>query len=53
MASVGITTSGSAKELGSVANEPVLSVDIRSKVKNEHVKINAWENGKHVSCHSK
>ena len=41
-----------AKELDSVENEITLPVDVRSKGKNEHEKINGWENGKHVTCHS-
>ena len=42
MASVAITTSGReiAKELGSVANDITVPVDIRRKGKNEHEKIN-------------
>ena len=34
-----------AKELGSVANETTVPVDIRRKGRNEHEKINGWENG--------
>ena len=41
-----------AKELGSVANEITVLVDVTRKWKNEHKKINGWENDKHVRCHS-
>ena len=41
-----------AKELGSVANQITVQVDLMRKGKNEHEKINGWENGKHVTCHS-
>ena len=41
-----------AKELGSVANELTIPADVRRKGKNDHEKINVWENGKHVTCHS-
>ena len=41
-----------AKELGSVANELTIPVDVRRKVKNELVKINGWENGKQVAYYS-
>ena len=52
--SVAITTSGReiTKELGSVANEKTVQVDVMRKGENEHEKINGWENGKHVTCHS-
>ena len=33
-------------------NEIAVPIAVRRKEKNEHKKINGWENGKHVRCHS-
>ena len=41
-----------AKELGSVANEITIPVEIKIKWKSEQEKTNGWENDKQLSCHS-
>ena len=54
VALVVITTSGSgnAKELGSVANEIIIQVDVKLKRKSEQEKTNGWENDKQLTGHS-
>ena len=41
-----------AKELGSVANEITIVVDIELKRKSEQEKTNGWESDKQSKCHS-
>ena len=52
VASVAITTLGNAeiaKELGSVANEITIPVDIKLKRKSEQEKTNGWESDKQIN----
>ena len=39
-------------ELGSVANELTIPVEVTRKGQNEQTKVNWWENGKHMAFYS-